>query len=106
MKGFCLTFYTYEFQKHHETLVYEWLLESARKHEIPGGIAIKAIAGYGHHKHLHEEHFFELASNTPVEVHFIVKKEESDLLLKLVKESKINLFYSLQETEYGYLNES
>ncbi|MFT3790053.1 MAG: DUF190 domain-containing protein [Rudaea sp.] len=42
-------------------LLYEWLLERARKLGIHGGSAFRAIAGYGRHGRLHEQQFFELA---------------------------------------------
>lgn len=105
MKGVCLKFYTHEFQKHHGILLYEWLLELAKKNGIHGGSAFRAIAGFGRHGIMHEEHFFELASDVPIEVTFLIKKEESELLLKLVKNENFKLFYSISETEYGFVNE-
>jgi PII-like signaling protein len=105
MKGVCLQFFTYELQKHHGMLVYEWLLEFAKKNGIHGGLAFRAVAGYGHHGVMHEEHFFELASNVPVEVRFLLTKEESKKLIDLIKNEKIKLFYSICEAEYGFLND-
>ena len=59
--GTYLRFYTHENRKHHHVLLYEWLLEQAKKCGIHGGSAFRAIAGYGRHGVLHEQHFFELA---------------------------------------------
>lgn len=103
MKGICLQFHLYEFQKHHGVLLYEWLLDLARKNGIQGGSAIRAIAGYGHHGVMHEERFFELASNVPVEVRFFLKREESHALIELVQKENIHLFYSMTESDYGSL---
>ena len=103
MKGIYLKFYTYEFQKHHGVLLFEWLLEFAKKNGIRGGSAFRALAGFGRHGVMHEEHFFELASDVPVEVQFIISEKEVDLLLDLLKKEKINLFYTKAEIEFGNL---
>lgn len=101
MKGVCLRFYMNEFQKHDGILMYEWLLELAKKNGIKGGSAFRAIAGYGRHGVIHEEHFFELASNVPIEVNFFIKKEESANFIDIIKKENADLFYSMSEAEYG-----
>lgn len=106
MEGICLQFYVNEFQKHHGKLVYEWLLEFAKKNGIPGGSVFKAIAGYGRDGKLHEEHFFELASEVPVKVTFFLSKEESEKFISLVAQELPNLFYSLFSSEFGILNQT
>jgi len=103
MKGICLKFYTYELQKHHGIVLYEWLLEFAKKNGIHGGSAFRAITGFGRHGVIHGEHFFELASDVPVEVEFIVSEKESIRLLELLRKEKTDLFYTKSEIEYGSL---
>ena len=66
MKGTSLRFYVHENRKHHHKLAYEWLLEEAKKIGIQGGSVFKAIASFGRHGVLHEDHFFELAGDLPV----------------------------------------
>lgn len=105
MKGFFLKFYTHEFQKHHGILMYEWLLELARNKGIHGGSAFRGIAGFGRHGKMHEEHFFELASDVPVEVEFIVTEEEKELILSLLQAEKLDLFYTQSPIEYGSTKE-
>jgi PII-like signaling protein len=100
MKGICLQFYTYELQKHQGILLYEWLLELAKKNGIPGGSAFRALAGFGRDGILHEEHFFELASNVPVEVKFILSEKEALSFLEIVKKEGIPLFYTQCNIEY------
>ena len=70
MQGTFLRFYVHENRKHHGLLLYEWLLESAKKAGIHGGSAFRAIAGFGRHGVLHEQHFFELAGELTVVVEF------------------------------------
>jgi len=103
MKGVCLRFFTHELQKHEGMLLYEWLLEQAKKHTIRGGSAFRAIAGYGKHGHMHGEHFFELASDVPVEVLFIVEKEEAQAFLASLKKENLSLFYTITDVDYGTL---
>lgn len=104
MKGTYLKFYIHESRLHHHQLVYEWLLEQAKAIGIHGGSAFKAIAGYGRHGVLHEDHFFELAGDLPVEVVFVVSDEETERLLALARDEKISLFYVRMPVEYGVMN--
>ena len=101
MKGVHLRFYTYEDRKIHGGLVYEWLLEHAKRIGIHGGSAFRAIAGYGRHGRLHEQHFFELAGNVPVLVEFIVTEAEADQLLESLEKEHLTLFFARLATEYG-----
>ena len=49
MKGTLLRFYVHENRKHHHILLYEWLLEQAKKQGMQGGSAFRSIAGFGRH---------------------------------------------------------
>jgi PII-like signaling protein len=101
MKGTYLRFYMHENRKHHGILLYEWLLETAKKAGIHGGSAFRAIAGYGRHGVLHEQHFFELAGDLTVEVEFLVSDEEAGKLLDAVQHEGIRLFYAKAPAEFG-----
>jgi PII-like signaling protein len=103
MTGTFLKFYVQEHRRHHGILLYEWLLERAKKLGIHGGTALRAVAGFGRHRIMHEEHFFELAGNVPVEVGFVASDAEADSLLELVKQEKIQVFYLKMAVEYGLL---
>jgi len=104
MKGTYLKFYVHENRKHRHLLVYEWLLEQAKKIGIHGASAFKAIAGFGRHGVMHEQHFFELAGDLPVEVVFVISEEEADRLLALIRAEKLSLFYVRMPVEYGVTN--
>lgn len=104
MQGTCLKFYMHENRNHRHTLAYEWLLEQAKKLGIHGGSAFKAIAGYGRHGVLHEDHFFELAGDLPVEVVFMVSAEEAERLLEMIRNEGLTLFYVRMPAEYGVIN--
>ena len=103
-KGICLRFYTTENRRHHSLLVYEWLLEHARKLGLKGGSAFHGLAGFGRHHVMHEAHFFELAGDTPVEVVFVVSEEEEARLMQLIKAEKLALFYVRIPVEYEALS--
>lgn len=102
--GAYLHFYVHENRKHGGILLYEWLLERAKKMGIHGGSAFRAIAGYGRHGVLHEQHFFELAGDLTIKIEFIVTLEEAQRLLDLVKREKVHIFYSMAQGEFGALN--
>lgn len=101
MKGTLLRFYVHENRKHHHVLLYEWLLEQAKKLGVHGGSAFRAIAGYGRHGVLHEERFFELAGDLTVEIDFAVTDDEADRLLALLRDEKIAVFYARIPIEFG-----
>ena len=54
MKNIYLKFYVAEKQRHNGALLYEWLLEEAKKMGAPGGSAFRSIAGFGRHGRMHE----------------------------------------------------
>lgn len=99
--GTYLRFYTHENRKHQRILLYEWLLEQAKKIGIHGGSAFRAIAGYGRHGILHEQHFFELAGDLTVEVEFLLSDEEAEQLLDLIRREQIRVFYAKVPAEFG-----
>jgi PII-like signaling protein len=101
MHGISLQFFVPEGEKHEGELMYEWLLEKAKKLGIPGGSAFRAIAGYGRHGVLHEQTFFELAGELPVEVVFITSTDLADEFLAQLRRENLNLVYARTEAEYG-----
>jgi PII-like signaling protein len=101
MQGFYLKFYVQENRRHHGILAYEWLLEAAKKLGIHGGSAFRAIAGFGRHGKLHEEHFFELAGDVSVEVGFALTEEEAQKLLAKLTGEKLRMFYIKVPLEMG-----
>lgn len=103
MNSYALRFYMHENQKHHGMLLYEWLLEAAKKHRLHGGSAFKAIAGFGRHGQLHEAHFFELAGEQTVVVEFLVDQAEALTLLELVKQEQAPLFWARLPAEFGVI---
>jgi PII-like signaling protein len=101
MNGCSLRFYMHENQKHRGMLLYEWLLEQARKQGIHGGSAFKAIAGYGRHGVIHEQAFFELAGQNTVLVEFIVEEGECVTMLKIVQQDGAPLFWAKFPAQFG-----
>jgi PII-like signaling protein len=101
MQGVYLKFYVQENRRHHGILAYEWLLEEARKLGVHGGSAFRAIAGYGRHGRLHEQHFFELAGDLSVEVGFVLTEEEAQKLLAHLAGEQLKLFYIKLPLEMG-----
>lgn len=101
MQGICLKLFVSESKLHNGVLLSEWLLEQAKKMGVLGGTAFRAIAGFGRHGRLHEEAFFELAGELPVEIEFLVSEEQAERLLDLLKAENLRLFYAKMPAEYG-----
>lgn len=104
MNGWSLRFYMHENQKHRGMLLYEWLLEQAKKHGIHGASAFKAIAGYGRHGVLHEQSFFELAGDCTVLVELIVDDMDAHKMLEIVHEDGAPLFWARFPAEFGVVS--
>ena len=101
MQSVYLKFYVSEGQRRDGVLLYEWLLEEAKKLGAPGGSVFRAVAGFGRHGHMHEETFFELAGELPVLVEFVLDAALADKLLEALRARKLNLFYLRQAVEAG-----
>ena len=101
MKGTLLRFYVHENRKHRRRLLYEWLVEQAKQLGIHGGSAFRAIAGFGRHGVLHEEHFFELAGDLTVEIDFAVSDDDAQRLIDRLTAERISIFYVRIPIEYG-----
>lgn len=104
MDGSFLRFYVHEKQRHQHLLLWEWLLEQANRMGIRGGSAFRAMAGFGRHHVLHEDHFFELAGTITVEVEFIVTEDEAQRLMELVRQEKLRVFYARIPAQFGVIN--
>ena len=102
MEGVYLTFFVQEKQRVDGKLAYEWLLAKARELGLPGGSAVRAVAGYGRHGKLHEDHFFELAGDLPVEVSFAITQYQAEELLVEVKAAGVSVFYVQTPARFGH----
>ena len=58
-----------------------------------GGSAFRAISGFGRHGRLHDESFFELAGELPVQVEFVIDSATADQLLDSLHTHQLDLFY-------------
>jgi PII-like signaling protein len=101
MDGLFLRFYLREGDRVNGRLAWEWLLEQAKAIGVRGGSAFRAIAGFGRHRVLHEERFFELAGAITVEVEFIVTASEATQLLDLVAKENLRAVYARIPAEFG-----
>lgn len=103
MQSVYLKFYLTEKQRHDGVLLYEWLLQQAKKLGVPGGSAFRAISGFGRHGRMHEETFFELAGELPVQLEFVLDAALADKLLDVLRAQKLNVFYVRYAVEAGAL---
>ncbi len=101
MNGVYLKFYVNESRKHRGRPLYEWLLETARGLGVEGGSAFRAVAGFGRHRHMHEEHFFELAAELPVEVAFMLSEDHARDLLAAIERERLAVFYARIPASFG-----
>ncbi len=103
-QGAYLRFFMHENRRHHGVLLYDWLLQQAKKLGIHGGTAFRSIAGFGRHGVMHEAHFLELAGQETVRVDFVVSQDEAERILQLVRDEHLQLFYAKLPAEFGVLD--
>ncbi|GAB4122873.1 MAG: hypothetical protein Fur0040_03830 [Sideroxydans sp.] len=101
MQAIYLKFYLTEKQRHRGELLYDWLLAKARALGVPGGSVFRAVAGYGRHGHLHEETFFELAGELPIQVEFVLDAAHAEALIAAVCDEQLSLPYVKYAVESG-----
>ena len=101
MDGSLLRFYVHENQHVRGRPAWEWLLGQANDMGLRGGSAFRAMAGFGRHHQLQENHFFELAGTLTIEVEFVVSDAEATQLLELVKREKLRLFHAQMPARFG-----
>jgi PII-like signaling protein len=101
LDGVFLRFIIHEGRKFHGLIMHDWLLKKAQALGIHGGCAFHGIAGFGRHGILHEQMFWELSGDLPVEIRFVCSEEEAYRLLDVVEEAKLSVFYVISPTRYG-----
>jgi uncharacterized protein len=99
MNAVALRFYVHETRKHKKVLLFEWLLQRAKDMGIHGGSAFIAIAGYGRHGVIHEQHLFEVAGDVPVMIEFVVDQRDADRLIAMVRDEHLHVFCTRTVTE-------
>ncbi|NOT67572.1 MAG: DUF190 domain-containing protein [Methylophilaceae bacterium] len=87
------------------TLLYEWILQQALALGVHGGSAVRAMAGFGRHGQLHEQHFFELAGEVPIVLEFFAEDAAIERLLMLLKSENITLFYIKFSAQGGFTSQ-
>lgn len=103
MKGTYLKFYTQENRRHGSKLVHEWLVETGRELSLPGCSVFHAVAGYGHHRVMHSEHFFELQGQLPMEIVFALSDEQARALIDRISNEGVEVFWVSIPAEFGFL---
>jgi PII-like signaling protein len=100
MKGYQLTFFTLQDQKHAHHPLAEWLMLSARKLGIRGATVVAASESFGHDGRIHSAHFFELADQ-PQEILMAVTDEQATALFAFLRSEGVNIFYVKCPIEFG-----
>lgn len=102
-QGVNLRFFMLASARHDGMLLYQWLLEQAKREGLAGGSVFRATCGFGRHGVLHEESFFELAGDLPLNVEFILGADEAERLLDIARAAGTELVYVRTPVEYGVL---
>ncbi|MHA6202878.1 DUF190 domain-containing protein [Dyella soli] len=105
-QGVQLSFYCHTRARHDGVLMYEWLLERARKIGIGGGSAFRAVCGFGRHGVLREEQFFELADDLAVKVEFLLTEAQAQTMLEAVRACGVDVVYAMSPASFASLGKT
>lgn len=98
-----LRFYVHENHRVHGKLLWEWLLRCAKELGVMGGSAFRAMAGFGAHRVLHEDRFFELQGSLTVEVEFVATEADARQLIHLVSQANVRAVYTIIPATFGVI---
>ncbi|MDH4581680.1 DUF190 domain-containing protein [Pseudomonas sp. BN415] len=102
MKGYQLTLYTQQNRRHQGKMLADWVVGLAMDMGLRGATLVSGIEGFGHTKHLHSQHFFEMADQ-PMLIVMALSDAECDALLQRLEEEGVTLFYVKVPAEFGLL---
>lgn len=102
MKGCQLTLYTQQNRRHQGKMLADWIVGLAMEMGLRGATLVSGIEGFGHTRHIHSHHFFEMADQ-PMLILLALTEAECDALLKRLEEEAVPLFYVRVPAEFGLL---
>lgn len=100
-QGQLLDIYCHVRARHNGVLVYEWVLELARRMHVGGGSAFRAVAGFGRHQKLREEQFFDLSDDLPIKIEFLVTDAQAAALLDAIRAEGVDVVYASTPASFG-----
>ncbi|GIX22035.1 MAG: hypothetical protein KatS3mg121_0818 [Gammaproteobacteria bacterium] len=103
-KGYQITFFSHEDDRHRGRPVAEFLLGLCRELGLRGATARLDAEGYGRSGRWHSAHFFELADR-PVEVTVAADEAQAEALFARLRAEKLALFYIKSPVEFGVVGE-
>ncbi|MBB1059288.1 DUF190 domain-containing protein [Lysobacter spongiae] len=92
---------TYDNRHHAGRPIHQWLLEQGRELGFSGGLAFRAMAGFGRDGRMHEQRFFELAGEEPVVVELIGDAAQVERILRRIDDAGLALPWWQVPVEHG-----
>lgn len=100
MEGYLVTFYTQENREHNNMSLASWIIEEAKNLGVRGATLFSGQEGFGHDGRFHSSNYFDL-EDRPQQVALALTYEECDRLFIRIKESKLKIFYTKVQAEFG-----
>lgn len=97
----CLRLVMLESRKHAGVPLYEWILRQAQQQGLAGATVYRAMAGFGRHGQMHEDRFFELAGELPLQVEIWADESSVLTLLNSLRQQGVDVPFFLQTGSYG-----
>jgi PII-like signaling protein len=101
MKGYIVTFFTQESRGLENGMpTAHWIVEKAKELGIRGATLSSSQEGFGHDGRYHSGSIFDL-EDRPLQVVLVLTPDEFDLLLAIIKDKQVSVFYTKTPTEFG-----
>ncbi|MGZ0706210.1 DUF190 domain-containing protein [Pseudomonas piscis] len=102
MHGYLVTFFTQQNRRYQGRMLGDWIIDLARDMGLSGATLSGALEGFGHSRHLHSVHFFDLADQ-PLEIRLAISETESTRLFERLAQEDFSLFYTRTPIEFGHV---
>jgi uncharacterized protein len=73
-----------ESDRHAGKQLYEWLVLTARQHDLAGATVLRGLMGYGAHSRLHTFKIERLSEDLPIVVEIVDTREKLEAFLSLI----------------------
>ena len=86
-EGFLLRIFIGESDRYQGQPLYEWIVRTAREHELAGATVLRGLEGFGAHSRVHTAKILRLSTDLPIVVEIVDTLEKIDAFLPVIDEA-------------------
>ena len=86
-EGFLLRIFIGESDRYQGQPLYEWIVRTAREHELAGATVLRGLEGFGAHSRVHTAKILRLSTDLPIVIEIVDTLEKIDAFLPVIDEA-------------------